>query len=51
MVENNQRGIMSPAYEPGPYSDIHEGGVIQFVDWYADTMIRAMTGARAIAAE
>ncbi|TRW95358.1 aromatic ring-hydroxylating dioxygenase subunit alpha [Paracoccus sp. M683] len=51
VVENNQRGIMSPAYEPGPYSEIHEGGVIQFVDWYADTMIRAMTGARAIAAE
>ena len=29
-------GILSPAYEPGPYSEMHEGGVIQFVDWYAD---------------
>lgn len=51
VVENNQRGIVSPAYEPGPYSQIHEGSVIQFVDWYSNAMIRAMTGVRAIAAE
>ncbi len=38
IVEENARGIHSPAYEPGPYSQIHEGGVIQFVDWYADFM-------------
>jgi Rieske 2Fe-2S family protein len=35
IVEENARGIRSPAYEPGPYSETHEGGVIQFVDWYA----------------
>ncbi|AUH32667.1 aromatic ring-hydroxylating oxygenase subunit alpha [Paracoccus tegillarcae] len=43
VVENNQRGIRSPAYEPGPYSPTHEGGNIQFVDWYAAAMIRAIT--------
>ena len=51
VVENNQRGIQSPAYAAGPYSEMHEGGVIQFVDWYADTMTRAITGRAAIAAE
>ncbi|TGW07393.1 Rieske (2Fe-2S) protein, partial [Mesorhizobium sp. M2D.F.Ca.ET.145.01.1.1] len=35
IVEENAFGILSPAYEPGPYSELHEGGVIQFVDWYA----------------
>jgi len=51
VVENNQRGILSPAYEPGPYSPTHEGGNIQFVDWYAQTLIRAITGPAAVAAE
>lgn len=36
IVEENAFGIKSPAYEPGPYSELHEGGVIQFVDWYAN---------------
>ncbi|GAB4183033.1 MAG: aromatic ring-hydroxylating dioxygenase subunit alpha [Thalassobaculales bacterium] len=40
IVEGNQAGILSPAYEPGPYSQIHEGGVMQFVDWYCATMER-----------
>lgn len=38
VVEENQKGILSPAYEPGPYSTIQEEGVIQFVDWYCGTM-------------
>lgn len=38
IVEENAFGILSPAYEPGPYSEVHEGGVIQFVEWYADFM-------------
>ena len=38
IVEENAFGIRSPAYEPGPYSEVHEGGVIQFVDWYAGFM-------------
>jgi Rieske 2Fe-2S family protein len=36
IIEENARGIRSPAYRPGPYSEVHEGGVIQFVQWYAD---------------
>jgi len=38
IVEENARGIRSPAYEPGPYSAEDEGGVMQFVEWYAATM-------------
>lgn len=51
VVENNQKGIISPAYEPGPYSEIHEGGLIQFVNWYAQTLVRRITGVARIAAE
>jgi len=50
IVEANQMGINSPAYLPGPYSQIQESGVIQFVDWYAHTMGRALAP-RAVAAE
>ncbi|OUD08163.1 Rieske (2Fe-2S) protein [Marivivens niveibacter] len=38
VVENNQAGINSPAFVPGPYSAIQESGVIQFVDWYCGQM-------------
>ncbi|MDF0595077.1 aromatic ring-hydroxylating oxygenase subunit alpha [Psychromarinibacter halotolerans] len=38
VVEDNQQGINSPAYQPGPYSERQESGVIQFVDWYRTTM-------------
>jgi len=38
VVEDNQQGILSPAYQPGPYSQLQESGVIQFVDWYCDTL-------------
>ena len=34
IVEENAFGIRSPAYEPGPYSADHEGGVMQFLEWY-----------------
>lgn len=43
IVEENAFGIKSPAYEPGPYSELHEGGVIQFVDWYARFIERRLT--------
>ena len=42
VVENNQQGILSPAYRPGPYSSMQESGVIQFVDWYVDTLGRLL---------
>ena len=38
VVEDNQQGITSPAYEPGPYSALQESGVSQFVNWYCDTL-------------
>ena len=38
VVEENQRGVNSPAFVPGPYSRIQEDGVIQFVDWYCRTL-------------
>jgi glycine betaine catabolism A len=42
IVEENQIGVSSPAFEPGPYNPVHEGGVIQFVDWYASALERAL---------
>jgi len=34
LVENNQRGVNSPGYTPGPYSADAEPLAIRFVDWY-----------------
>ncbi|MCM2294543.1 aromatic ring-hydroxylating dioxygenase subunit alpha [Allorhizobium sp. BGMRC 0089] len=44
IVEENAFGIRSPAYEPGPYSPDHEGGVMQFVEWYANFMTDRLQG-------
>ncbi len=44
LVERTQRGVISPAYRPGPYAPIEEEGVIQFVDWYATTMLQHPDG-------
>ncbi|GGB96068.1 (2Fe-2S)-binding protein [Marinobacterium zhoushanense] len=38
--EENQLGINSVAYEPGPYSKTYEFGVINFLDWYTDTALK-----------
>ena len=51
VVEENQKGILSPAYEPGPYSTLQEEGVIQFVDWYAGRMADRLAPRPALAAE
>lgn len=51
VVEENQRGINSPAFVPGPYSELQEDGVIQFVDWYCRTMVERLGGNTAMAAE
>ena len=34
--EDNQRGINSLSYQPGPYSQTYEFGVIDFINWYCD---------------
>ncbi|TMV15000.1 aromatic ring-hydroxylating oxygenase subunit alpha [Arenibacterium halophilum] len=51
IVEGNQQGINSPAYVPGPYSPIMEDGVVQFVDWYIQTMQRGLAPRATLAAE
>jgi glycine betaine catabolism A len=38
LAEENQRGINSKAYQPGPYSPTAEFGVIDFIDWYCERM-------------
>ncbi len=47
IVEENAFGIRSPAYEPGPYSELHEGGVMQFVEWYTKFMVDRLQGDQA----
>ena len=44
IVEENAFGIRSPAYEPGPYSPVDEGGVMQFVEWYSNFMQERLAG-------
>ncbi len=41
IVEENQRGVNSPAFEPGPYSPVHEPSVMQFIDWYEGAIERS----------
>jgi Rieske 2Fe-2S family protein len=36
--EENQRGINSIGYQPGPYSETYEFGVVNFMEWYSDTV-------------
>ena len=43
IVEENQLGVASPAFEPGPYNARHEGGVVQFLEWYAQALERALS--------
>lgn len=42
LVEENQKGINSPLYEPGPYNSVDEGGVMQFVNWYSRLLQQRM---------
>ncbi len=51
VVEENQIGINSPAYEPGPYSARQESGVVQFVDWYVNKLAASLSGPAKMAAE
>lgn len=38
LAERNQQGINSVGYQPGPYSQTFEFGVVNFLDWYCDAM-------------
>ena len=49
LVENNQRGVNSPGYRPGPYSMEAESLAARFVDWYCSAAlgyIEQQNGAR-----
>jgi Rieske 2Fe-2S family protein len=48
VVQDNQRGIDSPAYEPGPYAPEDERGVEQFVAWYCAAMREALPAAEPV---
>ena len=37
LAENNQRGVNSRGFVPGPYSEQAESLVLRFVDWYCAT--------------
>jgi Rieske 2Fe-2S family protein len=39
VCQENQLGVSSPAYEPAPYSPVHEAGVMQFMTWYRQCLI------------
>ncbi len=40
LAENNQRGVNSRGFVPGPYSEEAESLVLRFVDWYCATARR-----------
>ena len=42
IVAENQIGVSSPTYDPGPYSVAHESGVSQFLDWYVSRLQTGM---------
>jgi len=46
IVHENQIGMDVPTYQPGPYSQVQESGVRQFVDWYASRMQAGLAAAR-----
>lgn len=47
LAENNQRGVNSPGYRPGPYSAEAESLTLRFVDWYCATAQRYLDSNRA----
>ncbi|MCK8067010.1 aromatic ring-hydroxylating dioxygenase subunit alpha [Cobetia sp. 1CM21F] len=49
VVEDNQQGVNSRGYVPGPYSPVHEASVQGFVDWYCETLGPRLIPLRAVA--
>lgn len=43
IVRENQIGMNCPRYEPGPLSEVSEGGVRQFIDWYCARLERRLS--------
>ena len=50
LAENNQRGVLSAGYTPGPYSPNAESLVMRFTDWYCQTAREYVDGTLALAA-
>ena len=48
LAENNQRGVRSAGFVPGPYSPEAESLVLRFVDWYC-RKVDQQTGGRRLA--
>ena len=46
LVENNQAGVNSPGFRPGPYSPEAEALAIRFTDWYCRTAEGYLPGGR-----
>lgn len=46
LVERNQAGVASMAYQPGPYAPVLESGVVKFVDWYCGRLARHLGAGR-----
>ncbi|MCH7343449.1 aromatic ring-hydroxylating dioxygenase subunit alpha [Pelomonas sp. CA6] len=46
LVEATQRGVASPAYQPGPYSPYTEGLVEAFSNWYVTRLRAGLQGDR-----
>jgi len=42
-VELSQKGMSSPAYQPGPYSPTRETGCNNFCEWYCETQQKALS--------
>jgi Rieske 2Fe-2S family protein len=47
LVENNQQGVNSVGYTPGPYCEEAESLVIRFTDWYCESAARYLENAGA----
>jgi Rieske 2Fe-2S family protein len=46
LVENNQAGVNSPGFRPGPFSPEAEALAIRFVDWYCRASGAYLAGGR-----
>ncbi|MCU1392852.1 MAG: Rieske (2Fe-2S) protein [Ilumatobacteraceae bacterium] len=46
LAENNQRGIASRGYRPGPYVPVIETGTSDFTEWYAATLLAGLSAAQ-----
>jgi Rieske 2Fe-2S family protein len=46
LAENNQRGIASRGYRPGPYVPVIENGTADFTGWYCEVLLAGLRNAR-----